>query len=67
LEVTIKFYLYQVLAIGGIWVGMTFFVSDMTDTGKIIYYTLTIWLVFLIIFTIRKWFADRKTKMKDEP
>ena len=66
MEVTIKFYLYQLLAVGIIWLGMTFFLDEMADSGKMIYYAVTIWLVLLAIFTIRRWFSERKANNENK-
>lgn len=62
MEVTVKFYLYQLLAVGIIWLGMTFFLDEMADSGKMIYYAVSLWGVILIVLTIKKWFSDRKLK-----
>lgn len=60
MEVTLKFYLYQILAVFIIWLGMTFFLDHMFDSGKIIYYLVTSWLLFLIVMAVKKWRSDRK-------
>jgi len=62
LEVTIKFYLYQLLAVFIIWLGMTFFLDKMYDSGKIIYYMVTGWFIFLLFSTLRRWLSDRRKK-----
>lgn len=60
LEVTLKFYLYQILAVFIIWLGMTLFLEQMYDSGKIIYYLVTSWLLFLIVMAVKKWNRERK-------
>lgn len=58
----LKFYLYQILGVFIIWLGMTFFLDKMYDSGKIIYYVVSSWLLFLIVLAIKKWVRDRKEK-----
>lgn len=58
----LKFYLYQILGVFIIWLGMTFFLDKMYDSGKIIYYVVSSWLLFLIVLTVKKWLRDRKEK-----
>jgi len=62
LEVTLKFYLYQLLAVFIIWLGMTFFTDSMLESGKIIYYLVTSWMLLLIVLTVKKWIRDTRTK-----
>lgn len=66
MEVDLKFYLYQILGVFAIWLGMTFFLDEMYETGKYIYYALSLWLVLLIIFAIKHWFQNRKHKENNE-
>lgn len=66
MEVDLKFYLYQILGVFVIWLGMTFFLDEMYETGKYIYYALSLWLVLLIIFAIKHWFQNRKHKENNE-
>lgn len=51
-----KFLGYQILAIGIIWGGMAFFFKEMDDVGKIIFYVVTSWLLFLIVLFIKQFF-----------
>lgn len=60
MKVDLKFYLYQILAVFIIWLGMTFFLDKMFDSGKIIYYVVTSWLLFLIVLAVKQWFRERK-------
>lgn len=60
MEITLKFYLYQIFAVFIIWLGMTLFLGEMYDSGKIIYYLVTSWLLFLIVMALKKWFKDKR-------
>lgn len=61
-EVTLKFYLYQILGVFIIWLGMTFFLDKMYDSGKIIYYLVTSWLLLLIVLAVKQWLRDRRER-----
>lgn len=50
-----KFYGYQILAIGIIWTGMAFFFKEMDQAGKIIFYVVTSWLLLLIVLFVKTW------------
>lgn len=39
---------------------MTFFLDEMYQAGKIIYYLVTSWLLFLLVMSVKKWRQDRK-------
>jgi hypothetical protein len=62
IEIGVKFFLYQIVVVLFIWLGMTFFLDDIFGVGKIIYYAVTSWLLFLIVVTIRMYFAEKKKK-----
>ncbi|MEI3612131.1 hypothetical protein [Pseudogracilibacillus sp. SO30301A] len=62
IKVDLKFYLYQILGVFIIWIGMTIFLDDLFGAGRIIYYVVTSWLLFLIVLTIKKFINDRKEK-----
>jgi len=64
IEVGLKFYLYQIAGVLVIWLGMTYFLDDIFGIGKIIYYAVTSWLLFLIVVTIRTFIQERKNKDK---
>lgn len=66
IKIDLKFYLYQILGVLIIWIGMTFFVEDITGAGKIIYYGLTSWLLFLIVLAVKKFFNDRKEQNNNQ-
>lgn len=61
-KIDLKFYLYQILGVLIIWLGMTFFLDNIDGGGTIIYYIVTSWLLFLIVLAGKKFFADRKDK-----
>ncbi len=65
-KIDLKFYLYQILGVLIIWLGMTFFLEDIHGAGKFIYYAVTSWLLFLIVLAVKKFLADRKEKDVDE-
>jgi len=56
----IKFLLYQILAIGIIWGGMAFFFDDLYKQGKIIFYIVTSWLLFLLVLLVKEIVRNRK-------
>lgn len=62
IKIDLKFFGYQILGVFIIWIGMTFFVDDMFESGKYIYYGVTSWLLFLIVLFVRKFISDRKEK-----
>lgn len=62
IKVDLKFYLYQILGVLIIWIGMTIFRDDLFEAGRIIYYVVTSWLLFLIVLAIKKFINDRKQK-----
>lgn len=61
-EVGIKFYIYQLIGVLVVWLGMTYFIDDIGGDMKIIYYIVTSWMLFIIVLTIKKFFSDRKKK-----
>jgi len=65
IQVDLKFYLYQILGVLIIWLGMTFFLDDIEGSGKVIYYVVTSWLLFLIVLAIKKFMRDRQEKDKN--
>lgn len=58
----IKFFLYQILAVSVVWVGMLFFWDELYDSGRIIFYIVTSWLLFLIVLAIKQFFHQRNEK-----
>ncbi|WP_174615907.1 hypothetical protein [Virgibacillus ihumii] len=54
-----KFFGYQILAIGVIWGGMTIFFSEMDQISKYIYYGVTSWLLFLIVIYVKQYIRQR--------
>ncbi|MDY0407517.1 hypothetical protein ACFFIS_10620 [Virgibacillus soli] len=57
-----KFYIYQIIGVGIIWLGMAFFFSKMDDTSKIIFYVVTSWMLFLFVLLGKKIARDRQEK-----
>lgn len=55
----VKFYLYQILFVGVIWIGMFFFRDELYDSGRIIFYLVTSWLLFLIVLAVKQYLNDR--------
>ncbi|WP_175631808.1 hypothetical protein [Virgibacillus siamensis] len=55
-----KFFGYQILAIGVIWLGMTIFFSKMDQLSTYIYYGVTSWLLFLIVLFVKQYLRQRK-------
>lgn len=62
MEVKLSFYLYQILAIGVIWGGMTYFLDQIEGPAIYIYYAITSWLLFLIVMAIKKLFKGKANK-----
>lgn len=61
-EIQIKFYLYQILGVGIVWLGMLYFFDDLYDQGKVIFYVVTSWLLFIIVLAGKKFFHDRQER-----
>lgn len=59
-EMDIKFLLYQILAIGIIWLGMAFFYNDLLQSGVIIFYIVSSWLLLLIVLLVKEFLRQRK-------
>ncbi|MDY0406836.1 hypothetical protein P5G51_017055 [Virgibacillus sp. 179-BFC.A HS] len=49
----LKFYIYQIIAVGIIWCGMAFFFGKMDEVSKIVFYAVTSWLLFLIVLLVK--------------
>lgn len=60
-----KHFLYQIIVIAIIWGGMAFYFNDLYPQGKIIFYVVTSWLLFLIVIYIRKLIDDRKERSEN--
>ena len=60
ITINLKFYGYQILAIGVIWAGMVYFYSELYNSGRIIFYIVTSWLLLLIVLFIKEFFRGRK-------
>lgn len=55
-----RFLFYQIAIIGVIWCGMFFFLNDLYDQGRIIFYIVTSWLLFLIVLFVKEWIKSKK-------
>lgn len=55
-----KFLGYQILLVGFIWCGMLFFLSDLYESGKYIFYLVTSWLLFLLVLYAKQYVRERK-------
>ncbi|HLS66720.1 MAG TPA: hypothetical protein VK029_06975 [Pseudogracilibacillus sp.] len=62
MQIDVKFYLYQIAFVLVIWIGMTFFRSEIFGVGTFIYYAVTSWLLFLIVLGVKQFFRDRREK-----
>ncbi|MFD2212007.1 hypothetical protein ACFSMW_20060 [Virgibacillus halophilus] len=49
----LKFYIYQIIAVGIIWCGMAFFFDKMDEVSRIVFYAVTSWLLFLAVLLIK--------------
>lgn len=52
--------IYQILIIAIIWVGMVFFVQDMDQMSKMIFYLVTSWLLLLVVLLVKELIRNRK-------
>ncbi|MGM8213181.1 hypothetical protein ACLIBH_10355 [Virgibacillus sp. W0430] len=59
ITINLKFYGYQILGVFIIWLGMLFFFSDLFESGKIIFYIVTSWLLFLIVLFVKQYVRER--------
>ncbi|WP_010097277.1 hypothetical protein [Ornithinibacillus scapharcae] len=55
-----KPWLYQILIIAVIWIGMLFFYSDMNQMSRFIFYLVTSWLLLLIVLFVKQFIQSRK-------
>lgn len=65
MNIPIKILLYQVIAVLIIWSGMAFFFNDLYDSGRIIFYVVTSWLLFLIVLLLKALYR-KKFQNEDE-
>lgn len=62
----VKFLLYQILAIGIIWLGIFYFYDELYDSGVIIFYMVTSWLLLLIVLFIKEVFRRYQGKSVED-
>ncbi len=55
-----RFLFYQILIIGVIWGGMFYYLDDLYDQGRIIFYIVTSWFLLLIVLFIKEWIRSKK-------
>lgn len=55
--------IYQILIIAIIWVGMVFFVQDMDQMSKMIFYLVTSWLLLLVVLLVKELIRNRKNQI----
>jgi len=61
-----KFLLYQILAIGIIWGGILFFYDELYDSGRIIFYIVTSWLLLLIVLFIKEFIRQHQGESSED-
>lgn len=61
-----RYLLYQLIPIAIIWGGIAFFYDDLYDSGRIIFYVVTSWLLFLIVLIIKEFFRGSDKSRKDQ-
>ncbi|MFS0674578.1 hypothetical protein [Ornithinibacillus sp. 179-J 7C1 HS] len=52
--------IYQILIIAVIWIGMLFFIHDMDQLSKMIFYLVTSWLLLLVVLLVKEVIRKRK-------
>lgn len=52
--------IYQILIIAVIWIGMIFFINDMDQMSKMIFYLVTSWLLLLVVLLVKEVIRKRK-------
>ena len=57
-----KFLLYQILAVGVIWIGMAFFFKELDSSSRVIFYIATSWLLLLVVLLAKQLIKARKVK-----
>jgi len=65
-NIAVKVLLYQILAIGIIWLGIFYFYDELYDSGVIIFYIVTSWLLLLIVLLIKEIIRRRQGNVDEE-
>ncbi|WP_042142035.1 hypothetical protein [Paucisalibacillus sp. EB02] len=52
--------LYQILIIAAVWIGMLFFLDEMNQLSKMIFYIVTSWLLLLIVLCVKEVIRSKK-------
>jgi len=58
----IKLLVGQFVLIAIVWLAMFFFISDMNEGSKMIFYLVTSWLLFLIVILVKTFMKSRLGK-----
>lgn len=58
--IEMKPWIYQILIIAVIWVGMLFFYGEMNQMSRFIFYLVTSWLLLLIVLLVKQVIRSRK-------
>lgn len=61
-----RYLLYQLIPIAIIWAGIAFFYDELYDSGRIIFYVVTSWLLLLIVLIIKEFFQGFDKSEEDE-
>lgn len=59
-----KLMLGQLAMIGMIWLGMLFFLNELSESARLIFYLVTSWLLFIIVMTLKTYFREKKKKVE---
>ncbi|GGA88846.1 hypothetical protein [Ornithinibacillus halotolerans] len=52
--------IYQIIIIAFVWTGMVFFLDEMDQLSKMIFYVVTSWLLLLIVLLVKQFISQRK-------
>ncbi|WP_096271488.1 hypothetical protein [Paucisalibacillus globulus] len=52
--------LYQILIMAAVWIGMLFFLDEMNQLSKMIFYIVSSWLLLLIVLLVKEVIRSKK-------
>jgi len=52
--------LYQILIMAAVWIGMLFFLGEMNQLSKMIFYIVSSWLLLLIVLFVKEVIRSKK-------
>jgi hypothetical protein len=52
--------LYQFLGMAVIWIGLIFFLDEMNQLSKFIFYLVSSWLILLLVLMVKEIIRNRK-------